>query len=70
MPIKDAILYCGNQQALADAIGCTQSNISHILRGDRVISAELALRIHAATAGSVTVWDLRPDLPWQVIGKA
>src|SRR5262245_39704799 len=38
-----------SQRALAEAIGCTQSMISMLVRGKRVPSAGLAVKLHAVT---------------------
>jgi transcriptional regulator with XRE-family HTH domain len=37
------------QRALAEAVGCNQSMISMLARGQRVPSARLAVRLHAIT---------------------
>jgi plasmid maintenance system antidote protein VapI len=38
-----------SQRALADAVGCNQSMISMLIRGTRVPSAALAVRLHTTT---------------------
>lgn len=37
------------QRALAEAVGCNQSMISMLLRGTRMPSARLAVKLHRAT---------------------
>jgi len=59
--IADLIQEFGSQQRLAEACGVTQVAISKLLRADRV-SAEMAVRIEAATNGKIGRWRLRPDL--------
>jgi DNA-binding transcriptional regulator YdaS (Cro superfamily) len=56
-----AITLTGSQQKLAAACGVSQPSISKAKRQGRV-SAELALAIHRATAGTVPACLLRPDL--------
>lgn len=41
------------QEGLADAIGCTQPAVNRYVNGQRFPDAEMARKIHEATAGSV-----------------
>ena len=59
--IKKAILIAGSQQLLAKHCGVSQAAVSKWALGGG-ISAENALAIQAATNGTVTVHDLRPDI--------
>ena len=51
----------GNETKLAKACGVSQNAIWAAKRAKRV-SAELAVKIEAATGGVVPRWKLRPDL--------
>lgn len=44
------------QVALADAIGVSPMRISHLLRGDRPVTAELALRLGRALGQTPQYW--------------
>ncbi len=44
------------QAAFADAIGVSPMRVSHVLRGDRPITAELALRLGRAFGQSPQYW--------------
>lgn len=44
------------QAALADAIGISPMRVSHVLRGDRPITAELALRLGRAFGQTPQYW--------------
>ena len=44
------------QAAFADAIGISPMRVSHVLRGDRPITAELALRLGRAFGQSPQYW--------------
>lgn len=59
--IEKAVSAYGSQAKLADAMGCSQQQIAYLLKASS-ISAEMALRIDAATAGTVSKHDLRPDI--------
>lgn len=59
--IERAVARHGSQAKLAAAIGCSQQQIAYLLKA-RTISAEMALRVEAATGGAVNRHDLRPDL--------
>lgn len=59
--IERAIEIHGSQAKLADAIGCSQQQISYMLKADRV-SAEMATKIETVTGGKVRRSELRPDL--------
>ncbi|MGQ3674276.1 transcriptional regulator [Xanthobacter sp. TB0139] len=60
--ISRAVQIRGSQLKLAQAAGCSQQQISFLLSRARRISAEMALRIEAATDGAVSRHDLRPDV--------
>lgn len=59
--LRKAIVVCGGQAQLAAACGWSQQAISKAAMTG-VVSAELALAIHKATAGEVLCAALRPDL--------
>lgn len=61
--LETAISQLGSQAKLAEACGVKQQSIWQAKDSGRV-SAELALLIEKATAGTVTAKGLRPDLPW------
>ena len=65
--ISKAIECLGSQNQLAKAVDLTQSAISLYVTGQKRPSAEVAIRIEAATNGTVKAEDLRPDIPWHVI---
>ena len=44
------------QAALADAIGVSPMRVSHLLRGDRPVTAELALRLGRALGQTPQYW--------------
>ena len=44
------------QAAFADAIGISPMRVSHVLRGDRPITAELALRLGRALGQTQQYW--------------
>lgn len=51
----------GSQAKLAEVIGCSQQQISYLLKA-KSISAEMAMKIDTATNGAVSKNDLRPDI--------
>lgn len=54
-----------NQAALADALGVSPMRVSHILKGKRPVTAELALRLARAFGQSPQYWlnlQIRYDL--------
>ena len=59
--IESAIKLAGSEAKLAAAAGCSQNAIWAAKRAGRV-SAELAIKIDAATDGEIPKWKLRPDL--------
>ena len=65
--ISKAIDCLGSQEQLAKAVGLTQSAISSYVTSSKRPSAEVAIRIEAATHGAVLAEDVRPDVPWHVI---
>lgn len=44
------------QVALADALGISAMSVSHVLKGDRPVTAELALRLGQAFGQSPQYW--------------
>jgi DNA-binding transcriptional regulator YdaS (Cro superfamily) len=69
--ISRAIECLGSQDQLAKAVDLTQAAISQYVKGSKRPSAEVAIRIEAATQGKVRAEDVRPDVPWHVIrGKS
>ena len=44
------------QAALADALGISAMRVSHVLKGDRPVTAELALRLGQAFGQSPQYW--------------
>lgn len=40
----------GKQEILADRLGCAQQTVSKLLRGEIPMTADWALRLHAATS--------------------
>ena len=59
--IARAVSLHGSQAKLADVIGCSQQQISYLLKA-KTISAEMALKIDTATSGAVSKNELRPDI--------
>jgi DNA-binding transcriptional regulator YdaS (Cro superfamily) len=59
--IEAAVKLHGSQAKLAAAMGCTQQQISYLLKA-KTISAEMAIAIDRATDGTVSRFELRPDL--------
>lgn len=67
MNLNDYFEIRGNsQQALADALGITQSRVSQLAKSKKPINPERCVAIETATGGLVTRKDLRPD-DWQTI---
>ncbi len=60
--IAAAIRAASSQAALASRVGCAQQHISKLLQRQVKVTAEMALRIAAASDGAVSLSDLRPDL--------
>lgn len=58
--ITAAIEAKGSQGKLAQAAGCSQQQIAYLLQANS-ISVEMAAKIHTATDGAVSKYDLRPD---------
>lgn len=65
--ISKAIDCMGSQEQLAKAVELTQAAISQYVTGNKRPSAEVAIRIEAATDGKVRAEEVRPDVPWHVI---
>ena len=59
--IEKVIKLFGSQPATADAIGCSQQQVSYMLFAPKV-TAEMALKIDAATSGAISKHTLRPDI--------
>ena len=59
--IKAAVEFAGSQARLAEVMGCSQQQISYLLKA-KSISAEMAIAVDAATAGKVSKHVLRPDI--------
>lgn len=60
--VIQAVELKGSQQKLADALGCSQQQISYLLNEATKISAEMAVGIERATGGEISRQALRPDL--------
>lgn len=60
--VERAVTLKGSQQKLAEAIGCSQQQISYLLKEADRVSAEMAIKIERATEGKVARHQLRPDL--------
>lgn len=60
--ILRAVELKGSQKKLADAIGCSQQQISYLLHDADRVSVEMAVGIHRATGGLVPREVLRPDI--------
>ncbi|WP_224767384.1 transcriptional regulator [Paracoccus yeei] len=59
--IDRAIKIRGSQAKLAEAMGCSQQQVSYLRRAKRV-SAEMAKALEAATNGLIPKHILRPDI--------
>jgi DNA-binding transcriptional regulator YdaS (Cro superfamily) len=59
--ILSAISHHGSQAKLAEAMGCSQQQISYLLRA-KAVSAKMALRIEEATGGKVSRHALCPEI--------
>lgn len=59
--IERAIGHHGSQVKLAEVIGCSQQQISYLLRAKN-ITADMALKIDSATGGAVSKHEMRPDI--------
>lgn len=59
--IEAAVAHFGSQEKLAVAIGCSQQQISYLMKA-KSISADMAKKIHDATSGKVSKHILRPDI--------
>lgn len=59
--IERAVKHHGSQAKLAEAIGCSQQQISYLLKA-KGITADMALKVDAATDGAVSKHELRPDI--------
>ena len=68
--IKEAIDLIGSQEALARAMGSSQSRISRLLLEQQKVEAEDAIAIERATNGQIPRWRLRPDLWSQPLEQA
>lgn len=61
-PLMRAIEACGSQTALARACGVKQGHVWYWLNKAKQVPAEYAGLIEAATGGTVTKAELRPDI--------
>jgi DNA-binding transcriptional regulator YdaS (Cro superfamily) len=59
--IQIAVDHFGSQAALAEEMGCSQQQISYLLKA-KSISADMAKKLHDATDGKVSKFQLRPDI--------
>ena len=59
--IKRAVKHAGSQRKLAERVGCSQQQISYLMKAQS-ISAEMAMRLDTATGGVVSRHVLRPDI--------
>jgi DNA-binding transcriptional regulator YdaS (Cro superfamily) len=59
--IEAAIGHLGSQTKLAEAMGCSQQQISYLLRA-KTVSAKMAIRLEAATNGKVSRYTLCPEI--------
>lgn len=62
LALKSAIAKAGGQSALARACGVKQGHVWHWLNKSMRVPAEHALSVEAATGGTVTRHQLRPDI--------
>ena len=60
--IKRAVEVVGSQTELAKQIGVTPQFVYQIVKGLRPVPATLVLKIEAATGGTVSRYELRPDI--------
>ena len=60
--IRRAVEIVGSQQRLAEACGVRQQHVWDWMHRDKRLPAERAIQIERATAGRVTLHQLRPDL--------
>ena len=60
--VESAVQKLGSQSKLAEAMGCSQQQISYLLNEATGITAEMALAIDRATKGEVSREVLRPDI--------
>ena len=60
--VARAVEIKGSQKKLAEAIGCSQQQISYLLHGADRISVEMAVGIERATESEIKRSDLRPDI--------
>lgn len=59
------------QVALADALGISAMRVSHLLKGDRPVTAELALRLGQALGQSPQYWlNLQADYDLKIAKAA
>lgn len=60
--IERAVKAKGSQAKLAEAMGCSQQQISYLLNQATSVTGEMAVSIDRATLGQVSKHELRPDL--------
>lgn len=69
----NAYFKCHGHQAageVAKKAGTTLGYLRGCLYGQRRMSADMAIRLEAATDGEMTAIELRPDLPWRGFSSA
>jgi DNA-binding transcriptional regulator YdaS (Cro superfamily) len=69
----NAYFKCHGHQAageVAKKAGTTLGYLRGCLYGQRRMSADVAIRLEAATDGEMTAIELRPDLPWRGFSSA
>jgi DNA-binding transcriptional regulator YdaS (Cro superfamily) len=69
-PLAQAIEAVGSQSALARKCGVVQQHVWNWLNRDGAPPAERCPDIERATAGQVTVEELRPDVRWTRVADA
>lgn len=65
--ISKAVELLGGPAAAARALAVSPQAVSFWLSGRRLPSAETSIAIEKATAGVVTVEQIRPDIDWSVL---
>lgn len=58
----------GSCVKLAMAVGTDKGSVTHWRKGIRPVPSHFCPKISRATNGEVTLQDLRPDVPWLVVG--
>lgn len=60
--VEAAVQKLGSQSKLAEAMGCSQQQISYLLKEAKGMTAEMAIAVERATDGEVSRETLRPDI--------